>query len=94
MRSKEEAHDYRYFPDPDLPPLVIDDSVLNQARSSLPELPDARRARFINEYGLGDTDAAIACIKAVMEGAAQPLLDLKVPLIVEAGTGDSWAEAH
>ena len=57
MRSKEEAHDYRYFPDPDLPPLVIDDSLLNQARSSLPELPDARRARFINEYGLGDTDA-------------------------------------
>ncbi|MDP6854188.1 MAG: Asp-tRNA(Asn)/Glu-tRNA(Gln) amidotransferase subunit GatB [Arenicellales bacterium] len=58
MRSKEEAHDYRYFPDPDLPPLVITAADLEQARESLPELPDARRQRFVTEYELSETDAA------------------------------------
>ena len=52
MRSKEEAHDYRYFPDPDLPPLLIGDDLLKEARAALPELPDNRNARFVNEYGL------------------------------------------
>ena len=52
MRSKEEAHDYRYFPDPDLPPLLIGDDLLEEARAALPELPDNRHARFVNEYGL------------------------------------------
>lgn len=52
MRSKEEAHDYRYFPDPDLPPLLIGDALLKEARAALPELPDNRNARFVNEYGL------------------------------------------
>ena len=52
MRSKEEAHDYRYFPDPDLPPLLIGDDLLEEARTALPELPDNRHARFVNEYGL------------------------------------------
>ncbi|MDP6561285.1 MAG: Asp-tRNA(Asn)/Glu-tRNA(Gln) amidotransferase GatCAB subunit B, partial [Candidatus Binatia bacterium] len=54
MRSKEEAHDYRYFPDPDLPPLVITAADLEQARESLPELPDARRQRFVTEYELSE----------------------------------------
>ena len=58
MRSKEEAHDYRYFPDPDLPPLVISESDLEQLRRELPELPDARLARFISDYDLG-TDEAV-----------------------------------
>ena len=58
MRSKEEAHDYRYFPDPDLPPLVITAADLEQARESLPELPDTRRQRFVTEYELSETDAA------------------------------------
>jgi aspartyl-tRNA(Asn)/glutamyl-tRNA(Gln) amidotransferase subunit B len=58
MRSKEEAHDYRYFPDPDLPPLVISEDDLEQLRRELPELPDARLARFISDYGLG-TDEAV-----------------------------------
>ena len=57
MRSKEEAHDYRYFPDPDLPPLVISESDLEQLRRELPELPDARLARFINDYDLGADEA-------------------------------------
>ena len=52
MRSKEEAHDYRYFPDPDLPPLLIGDDLLEEARTALPELPDNRHARFVSEYGL------------------------------------------
>ncbi|HYC54346.1 MAG TPA: Asp-tRNA(Asn)/Glu-tRNA(Gln) amidotransferase subunit GatB, partial [Candidatus Binatia bacterium] len=50
MRSKEEAHDYRYFPEPDLLPLVIEDELIEQVRGRLPELPDTRRARFVSEY--------------------------------------------
>ena len=57
MRSKEEAHDYRYFPDPDLPPLVISEADLEQLRRELPELPDARLARFISDYELGADEA-------------------------------------
>ena len=52
MRSKEDAHDYRYFPDPDLLPLELDDAFLTECRESLPELPDAKRARYENELGL------------------------------------------
>ena len=52
MRSKEEAHDYRYFPDPDLLPLELEDSFLDECRASLPELPDAKRRRYENELGL------------------------------------------
>src|SRR5580765_183629 len=59
MRSKESAHDYRYFPDPDLLPLVIDDAWIAQIRAALPELPNARKARFVNEYGLSAYDAEL-----------------------------------
>jgi aspartyl-tRNA(Asn)/glutamyl-tRNA(Gln) amidotransferase subunit B len=55
-RSKEESHDYRYFPEPDLPPLVLTDAYVEQIRRALPELPDARRARFREQYGLGDQE--------------------------------------
>ncbi|HKC62538.1 MAG TPA: Asp-tRNA(Asn)/Glu-tRNA(Gln) amidotransferase subunit GatB, partial [Pyrinomonadaceae bacterium] len=57
MRSKEEAHDYRYFPEPDLPPLVVSKDFIEDVRASLPELPDARRKRFVEEYGLSYADA-------------------------------------
>ena len=57
MRSKESAHDYRYFPDPDLLPLVIDDEWIAEIRASLPELPTERKARFRSEYGLTAYDA-------------------------------------
>jgi aspartyl-tRNA(Asn)/glutamyl-tRNA(Gln) amidotransferase subunit B len=57
MRSKEEANDYRYFPDPDLPPLVVDESLLDAVRAELPELPEAKRQRFIKQYGLSEYDA-------------------------------------
>ncbi|HWC78225.1 MAG TPA: Asp-tRNA(Asn)/Glu-tRNA(Gln) amidotransferase subunit GatB [Blastocatellia bacterium] len=58
MRSKEEAHDYRYFPEPDLPPLVLSDSLLTGQQEQMPELPEARRRRFIDEYRLSFEDSA------------------------------------
>jgi aspartyl-tRNA(Asn)/glutamyl-tRNA(Gln) amidotransferase subunit B len=58
MRSKERAHDYRYFPEPDLPPLVVDAARLSAIRDSMPELPDARRQRLVAIHGLPDYDAA------------------------------------
>ena len=57
MRSKEEANDYRYFPDPDLLPLEIDEAFINEVVATMPELPDARRARFESQYGLSAFDA-------------------------------------
>lgn len=59
MRSKEEAHDYRYFPDPDLLPLEFDDAFVAKLKGGLPELPDAKKARFIAEYGLSPYDASV-----------------------------------
>ena len=59
MRSKEEAHDYRYFPDPDLPPMVLEDSFIEEVRITLPELPDAKKARFETELGLNEADAQV-----------------------------------
>ena len=59
MRSKEEAHDYRYFPEPDLPPLRVSEAEIAAYRGALPELPEARRRRFISEYGLSAEDAAL-----------------------------------
>jgi aspartyl-tRNA(Asn)/glutamyl-tRNA(Gln) amidotransferase subunit B len=59
MRSKEEATDYRYFPDPDLLPLAIDQAFVDEARSALPELPDAKRDRFMSDYGLSRYDATV-----------------------------------
>lgn len=57
MRSKEEAHDYRYFPEPDLPPLVVSNEWIEGVKKSMPELPDARRKRFMDEYDLSYNDA-------------------------------------
>ncbi len=59
QRSKEYAHDYRYFPEPDLPPLLISRAWVEELRAHLPELPDARRARFMDEYGLSAQDANV-----------------------------------
>ncbi|MBI2354527.1 MAG: Asp-tRNA(Asn)/Glu-tRNA(Gln) amidotransferase subunit GatB [Deltaproteobacteria bacterium] len=59
MRGKEEAHDYRYFPDPDLVPLVIDDEWVRRAQDELPELPEQRQRRFISEYGVSEYDAEV-----------------------------------
>ncbi|HID31422.1 MAG TPA: Asp-tRNA(Asn)/Glu-tRNA(Gln) amidotransferase subunit GatB [Desulfobacterales bacterium] len=59
MRGKEEAHDYRYFPDPDLLPLVIDQEWIEQIRNTLPELPDDKKARFVESYGIPSYDAQV-----------------------------------
>src|SRR5690606_10883231 len=59
MRSKEEAHDYRYFPDPDLLPLEIEQAWVDDIAASLPELPDARKARYMADFGLTDYDASV-----------------------------------
>jgi len=59
MRSKEEAHDYRYFPDPDLLPLEFDQAFVDELAAALPELPDAKRARFMRDYGLPAYDAGV-----------------------------------
>ncbi|WMT40326.1 Asp-tRNA(Asn)/Glu-tRNA(Gln) amidotransferase subunit GatB [Paenibacillus sp. D2_2] len=69
MRGKEEAHDYRYFPDPDLVKLYIDEDWKVRIRSSIPELPDARKARYTKDYGLPDYDAGVIT-------SSKPLADL------------------
>ncbi len=68
MRSKEEAHDYRYFPDPDLLPLEIEQAWVDDIAAKLPELPDDKKARFISEFGLTDYDASV--LTAEVESAA------------------------
>lgn len=59
MRSKEDAHDYRYFPDPDLLPIIIDDDFYNRVKDSIPELPDAKKERYISAMGLPASDASV-----------------------------------
>ena len=59
QRSKEQAHDYRYFPEPDLPPLLIRSAQVEEIRASLPELPDARRTRYMTSFGLSEQDANV-----------------------------------
>jgi aspartyl-tRNA(Asn)/glutamyl-tRNA(Gln) amidotransferase subunit B len=82
MRSKEEANDYRYFPDPDLLPLEIDEAFVAEIRAGLPELPDAKAARFAREHGLSEYDAGVLTAsrelagyyEAVAAGAGEPKL--------------------
>ncbi|HEX5434569.1 MAG TPA: Asp-tRNA(Asn)/Glu-tRNA(Gln) amidotransferase subunit GatB, partial [Candidatus Angelobacter sp.] len=66
MRSKEEAHDYRYFPEPDLLPLIVDQEWQQKIRSKLPELPEARRKRLVEEYGITEYDAQVLTASRVM----------------------------
>jgi len=78
MRSKEEANDYRYFPDPDLLPLIIDDEMIEAMRAVLPELPEAKLQRFISEYALSDYDADVLT-------ASRPLADYYESAVKAAG---------
>lgn len=66
MRSKEEANDYRYFPCPDLLPVIVSDATIEELRRNMPELPDARRARFVDQYSLSDYDASVLSSDAAM----------------------------
>ncbi|MCT4372942.1 Asp-tRNA(Asn)/Glu-tRNA(Gln) amidotransferase subunit GatB [Yangia mangrovi] len=65
MRSKEEAHDYRYFPDPDLLPLEIEQAWVDEIKASLPELPDEKKARFVKDFGLSEYDAGVLTAEVV-----------------------------
>ena len=86
MRSKEEANDYRYFPDPDLLPLEITEGFIAEVRTTLPELPDAKRDRFKTEFGLGDYDATVLT-------ATRELADYFELVTAEAG-GDAKLSAN
>ncbi|MHB8926146.1 MAG: Asp-tRNA(Asn)/Glu-tRNA(Gln) amidotransferase subunit GatB [Bacillota bacterium] len=81
MRSKELSHDYRYFPEPDLVPLVIDQAWVEKVRGTLPELPDAKRERFARRYGLPEYDAGVItaspALATYFERAAAPAKDPK-----------------
>ena len=80
LRSKEEAHDYRYFPEPDLTPIELDEAYVERVRAGLPELPAARKERLIGQYGLPAKDAALLA-------ANKPLGDYFEALA--AATGDA-----
>ncbi len=78
QRSKEYAHDYRYFPEPDLPPLVFSKSWVEEIRARLPEMPDARRDRFISEYGLPRYDASLLIYSKAMADYFEECVKLMV----------------
>lgn len=59
MRTKEEAHDYRYFPEPDIPPVIVTDAMLEEVEAELPEMPDVRKQRFVDEFSMSEDDARI-----------------------------------
>jgi aspartyl-tRNA(Asn)/glutamyl-tRNA(Gln) amidotransferase subunit B len=81
MRGKEEAHDYRYFPDPDLTPLIVDDAWIETVEKELPELPDEKFSRFVKQYTLSDIDAGVLTSSIALanffEQAAAPLQNKK-----------------
>ena len=76
MRSKEEAHDYRYFPEPDLVPLQIEPAWVDQVRQTIPELPDARRQRFVSQYGLPAYDADVLVASRAMADYFEATVEL------------------
>lgn len=86
MRKKEAENDYRYFPEPDLMPIVISDEMIEAARQSLPELPDAKQARFVAQYGLSDEDSIT--LTALRETA--DYLDATVKAGADAKTAANW----
>ncbi|MTI80132.1 MAG: Asp-tRNA(Asn)/Glu-tRNA(Gln) amidotransferase subunit GatB [Firmicutes bacterium] len=75
MRSKEEAHDYRYFPDPDLVPVVMEDEWVEEIKGSLPELPDDRKKRYIEAYGLSEYDATVLTMAKEMSDYFEEVLE-------------------
>ena len=87
MRSKEEAHDYRYFPDPDLLPLDITPAMLEQVRATLPELPETKRARYVGELGLSSYDASILTASREMTDFFEAALNPSQPPLVRGGVG-------
>ncbi len=91
MRSKEEANDYRYFPEPDLPPLVIDPAWIAEVRAAMPELPTARVARFEREYGLSAYDADV--LGRLLPGAAD-YFEAAVRAGASPKTASNWIQGE
>jgi aspartyl-tRNA(Asn)/glutamyl-tRNA(Gln) amidotransferase subunit B len=92
MRSKEDAHDYRYFPDPDLLPLVLDEGWVASLKASLPELPDAKRARFMSEFGLTPYDASVLVAEQATADFFEAVAEGRDPKIAANWvTGDFFA---
>ncbi|MBP3192562.1 Asp-tRNA(Asn)/Glu-tRNA(Gln) amidotransferase subunit GatB [Natronogracilivirga saccharolytica] len=79
MRTKEEAHDYRYFPEPDIPPVVVSEEMLEEIRLEIPELPEARRKRYMSEYKLSDFDAAVLTEDRPLADFFEAVLEQGVP---------------
>ena len=86
MRTKEDAHDYRYFPEPNVPPVVVDKEWLAQIAAELPELPDARSARLLSQHALSDKDVAQLVADPLLAG----YFDELVALFPEAKTVTNW----
>jgi len=93
MRSKEEAHDYRYFPDPDLPPLVIEPQWIERVRASLPELPAQLRERYLREYGLSGYDATTLSASRAVAGYFDALVAALAQLAPPASADAAHAQA-
>ena len=92
LRSKEDAHDYRYFPDPDLLPLVLDEAWVEQLRLNLPELPDAKRARFVTQHGLTPYDAAVLVADKETAAFYETVVDGRdTKMVANWMTGDFFA---
>jgi aspartyl-tRNA(Asn)/glutamyl-tRNA(Gln) amidotransferase subunit B len=86
MRSKEEANDYRYFPCPDLLPVVFDDDYIEQIKSQMPELPDARLTRFVSDYGLSDYDASFIA----SQGGLSDYFEVSTKISGDAKLSANW----
>ena len=82
MRSKEESHDYRYFPDPDLPPLILDKKIIEDLKLQLPELPDKKKIRFIEKYGIKKYDAEILVSEKEVAEYFEKLVSNREPKMV------------
>jgi aspartyl-tRNA(Asn)/glutamyl-tRNA(Gln) amidotransferase subunit B len=92
MRSKEDAHDYRYFPDPDLLPLVLDAGWVEELKAALPELPDAKRARFVRDYGIPNYDAGVLVVEQATADFYETVASGRDPrLAANWVTGDFFA---
>jgi len=90
MRSKEEAHDYRYFPDPDLLPLKLEDDFIENIKQDIPELPDERKKRYINEYKLSNYDSSVLTIEKPISDYFDKVLDCHKDLKKSAKLVVNW----
>jgi aspartyl-tRNA(Asn)/glutamyl-tRNA(Gln) amidotransferase subunit B len=90
MRSKEEAHDYRYFPDPDLLPLEFDQAFVDNLKKGLPELPDEKRVRFIKTYGLSSYDASVLVAERENAGFFEDVVALLKDAARDGKTAANW----